>query len=58
MAFHNTLLTLGVHCDNYTTLIMSVPRALGLQEQEEKVNGQLDDSIQVVSGSLRKEDYS
>lgn len=37
---------------------MSVPRALGLQKQEEKVNGQLDDSIQVVSGSLRKEDYS
>lgn len=56
--FHNILLTLGVHCDNYTTLIMSVPRALGPQEQEEKVNGQLCDSIQVVSGSSRRESSS
>lgn len=25
--FYNILLTLGVHCDHYTTLVMTAPRA-------------------------------
>lgn len=56
--FYSVLLTLGVHCDHYTTLIISVPRAFQApQEQKEVVNGQLHDSLQVFSGSLSRENY-
>lgn len=56
--FYNILLTLGVHCGHYTTLIMSIPSAFqALQEQKEKANEQLHDSLKVLSGSLGMEKY-
>lgn len=37
---------------------MSIPRAFQApQKQKEKVNGQFHDSLQVLSGSLSRENY-
>lgn len=56
--FYNILLTLGMHCDHYTTLTMSITRALeALQEQKETVSEQFHDSLQLPLSSLSRENY-